>query len=541
MRYLFPIVLLGALLGPLNSVAQVVYQPTSTSVYDFVDELANLQYFEINSAVKPYSRRLIAEKLHGVNDSLRHELNKRQLAELDFFLKDFGKEKHIGKDWDRRWDLLYYSDSTFRVTLNPIGGGQLGFNEHGVAFQRTIGGEVWATFGKHLAAYVRLRDSGVNKIFSANHHLTPLEGQNYKYNQGELIDGQRSDYSEIRGGIHFSWDWGSIGLVKDRPEWGNSYRSANIFSGRAPSYVYLDLKLSPVHWFDFNYIHGWLVSEKLDSARTYLTPHGQRKVFMNKNIAANLFTVKPFKHLHFSFGNSVIYSETGFQPVYFIPFMLFRAMDHTYSGTGSNEVGQNSQIFFDLSVRSLRKVHFYATWFIDEISVANVLKPDKHTNLWSIKAGAKYSDLLPNLDVTVEYTRTNPWTYRHQIASTTFESNQYNLGHYLGENAQEIYGAVAFRPLRRLKTELFGAYAQKGPAHEYEIIAGNANVTGLDFMTTTDWSSLELGFRADYEIIHDARVHIGATYRAVSGNPEYTHPFYYGNTFTLEVGAMFGF
>src|SRR5690606_40788520 len=133
-----------------------------------------------------------------------------------------------------------------------------------------------ATFGKHVGAYVRLRDNGVNEILSANHHLTPMEGQNFKYNQGELLAGQRSDFSELRGGVHVSWKWGSIGLVKDRPQWGNTYRHANILSGRAHSFVYLDLKIHPLPWFDIDYIHSWLVSESLDSARTYLTPHVQR-------------------------------------------------------------------------------------------------------------------------------------------------------------------------------------------------------------------------------------------------------------------------
>src|SRR6056297_492440 len=171
------------LAGASSLRAQVVYQPTTTTVYDFIDELANLKLIEINSAVKPYSRELIAEKLRAVSDSLRHELNKRQTEELDFFLEAFAKEWRVGKDWDRRWDLFYHSDSTFQVTLNPLGGGEAWYNQNGLAFRRSIGGEVWATFGEHVGAYVRLRDSGVNEIFSANNHLTPMEGQNYKYNQ----------------------------------------------------------------------------------------------------------------------------------------------------------------------------------------------------------------------------------------------------------------------------------------------------------------------------------------------------------------------
>ncbi|TVR40103.1 MAG: hypothetical protein EA392_04735 [Cryomorphaceae bacterium] len=526
---------------PYISQAQLVYQPVSTTVYDFVDELANLKLIEVNSAIKPYSRERISDWLHGVQDSLAHELNRRQRQELEYYLRDFGKETHIGKDWNRRWDLFYHSDSTFKVTVNPLGGGMGWLNENGLVFQRTIGGEAWATFGKNLGAYVRLRDSGVNEILSAHHHLTVLPGHNYKYNQGEFIGGQRSDFSEIMAGIHYSWKWGSIGLVKDRPQWGNTYRHANILSGRAPSFVYLDFKLNPVHWFEFNYIHGWLVSEEIDSARTYLTPHGQRQVFMNKNIAINMFTIKPVKNLFVSVGNSMIYSETGLQPLYFIPFMFFRAVDHTYSGAGSSQVGQNAQMFADISVRSLKKIHWYATWFLDELSIRNLTDSELHTNIWSIKTGARYSNILPNLDVTAEYTRTYPWTYRHQIASTTYESNRYNLGHYLGENGQELYAEISYRPIRRFRTSVYSVWAEKGPAHVYDIVFGNANVMGLEFMEFVDWKSWEIGLRVDYEVVHDARLFLSGVYRNVSGNEHYAHPFLMRETVTIQAGAYFGF
>ncbi|MEO8762607.1 MAG: hypothetical protein ABI448_17035, partial [Bacteroidia bacterium] len=34
-----------------------------TSIYDYLDELANIHVIELNSAIKPYSRKLIGEKL----------------------------------------------------------------------------------------------------------------------------------------------------------------------------------------------------------------------------------------------------------------------------------------------------------------------------------------------------------------------------------------------------------------------------------------------------------------------------------------------
>ena len=72
---------------PSQISSQVVYHDIKkSSVYDFLDEMANLQLIDLNTAIKPYSRKLIAEKLSELKSQ---ELNKRQEEELAFFLKDF--------------------------------------------------------------------------------------------------------------------------------------------------------------------------------------------------------------------------------------------------------------------------------------------------------------------------------------------------------------------------------------------------------------------------------------------------------------------
>ena len=64
---------------------------SNTGIYDFLDELAGEQVIEHSSLVKPWSREYIAEKLFAA-DSLREELTTRQKSELDFYLRDYGKE-----------------------------------------------------------------------------------------------------------------------------------------------------------------------------------------------------------------------------------------------------------------------------------------------------------------------------------------------------------------------------------------------------------------------------------------------------------------
>jgi len=513
---------------------QVVFEAHRNVVYSFLDEMAAEGHIRINTFSKPFARNFIAAQLDSL-DGKRTALNKRQIDQLDFFLKDYGKELQSGMDWNRRRDLLYRSDSVFSVTINPILGGTVMANENGTRIHRRVGAEFFATAGK-FGFYGSLRDNNVTEVIAAPQYLTPLDGQNYKNISAE----NRSDYNETIGGISYQWNWGDISLVKDRYVWGNTNRHANIFSGKAPSYAALSYRLYPVKWLDFQYMHGWLVSEVLDSARTYLTPNGNRRVQTNKNIAANFITIKSKWNIDFTAGNSIIYSDQGIQPVYFIPFMFYKSADHTYSGTGSNELGQNAQMFFDVSVRSLRKVHFHASLFVDEVSFSNIWDSGQHTNIMSLKLGGTWYNALPNLNLSAEYTRTNPWTYRHQIPSTTFGSNQYNLGHYLGENADEVYLSATYRPWKTLMLKGSIWQARKGPEHVYEIILGNANVTGLDFMADTEWEQLGLRLDADWEILNGAAIFLAGSYQSTKGNPLYTPGFLSGDILTLEMGFRIG-
>ena len=74
---------------------EIPHPVTNTGIYEFLDELANGQIISINSAVKPYSRLFIADKLKEA-DKKREQLSNRQQKELDFYLLDFGKELQDG-------------------------------------------------------------------------------------------------------------------------------------------------------------------------------------------------------------------------------------------------------------------------------------------------------------------------------------------------------------------------------------------------------------------------------------------------------------
>ena len=413
--YFSLILALGSSLYPGISLAQEVYQHVSnTDIYDFLDELANAGVIELNTAIKPYARILIAQKLADA-EVHKDKLNARQQADLEFYLKDFGKELHSDKNFDRRRDLFYYKDTLFSFTFNPILGISYFSNDSGSFYHRWSGAEAYAYAGDHFGFYASLRDNHESKRLSDPSYLNQEDAMNYK---PDTKGG--GDYDEVRGGMTYSWDWGSLALVKDHAVWGDNYHGANIFSGHQPSFTFLKLHLHPVRWFDFNYMHGWLVSDVIDSSRTYSIGQSNRVVYEPKYVAANMFTFIPWRGLQLSLGNSIIYSDQNVHPAYLIPFLFYKSVDHSLSSSGSNFLGQNSQLFFNISSRNIRNVHLYSSMFVDEVALGRALKSSQQTNFISLKIGTRLSNfLVENLFLTAEYTRTNPIAYRHYLLSAT--------------------------------------------------------------------------------------------------------------------------
>lgn len=517
----------------------VFHHISNTSVYEFIDELANLQIItDVNTSIKPYSRKQVAGWLKQADEN-RDRLNARQQKELDFYLRDFNKELIGTKgDFKKRLDLFYYSDTLFKLTVNPVLGYQFWSNENENFFHRWNGAEFHASIGNHVGVYASLRDNLEKIQLEKPQYITQRIGAAYK----ESPTSQKGEYSEARGGITYSWKWGNVSLVKDHFVWGTNYHGANIFSGKTPSFPHLKLQMHPVKWLHFNYIHGFLVSDVVDTTRSYKAGAKDRTVFVQKYLAANMFTVEPLKNLQIGVGNSIIYSDE-FQLAYLIPVYFFKSVDHTATNTSGNFTGQNSQFYFDISSRNIKYLHLYLSVFVDEFSKAR-FNTDQASNFFSIKAGGAFSHpVLFNTTLMVEYTRTNPAVYKHFVNSTTFESNRFNLGHYLRDNSEEIYLAVRFRPFSRLNIKACYTTARKGPDYEYLGTGGSG--LGLPFINKTMWKQVSASMAARYEVFNDVFAFAGFEMSEVTGDAEYIKAYtpvvWRGKIKTLTAGLNIGF
>jgi len=538
--------------------AQLVYEHISnTNIYDYLDEMASLKVIELNSIIKPYSRKMIKEKLNIIREESEENdqlLSKRQKKELVFYLKAYNLEADPPLDFNRKTTLytknkqlalaanppgLFYKDSLFTMALQPIVGGSYSTNENGGLSQTWWGGSFWGYIGKNFGFYSSLRDNNVSQIIVTPEYFVQTKGVPFKDYGSEGID-----YSEARGGMMASWKWGSIGIIKDHIEWGTGYNGTNIQSGRAPSFAMIKLNLKPVRWFQFDYYHGWLVSEVIDSANSYWSNNTYRKVFYPKYMAANMFTFLPVKNLIFSFGNSIVYSDLGGpHAAYLIPFLFYKSVDHTLNAT-TGGTGQNSQMFFNISSRNIKYLHLYLNLFLDDFSINHFRESDEY-NLLSWKFGFRLSDFpLKNLSMIAEYTMTNPVVYQHKIETITYESNRYNMGHYLRDNSRELYVALLYKPIRGLHFKLAYTLGQHGDDYDYAECANDpdCDLHKLVPLENITWENQTIQFDARYEIVSNTYVFLSYMMGNATGNVEkYTPEYYRGKTNTFSFGANIGF
>ncbi len=500
-------------------------------IYEFLDEMASEKLISINSACKPYPKVFIAEKLNEIGQQC-DKLNKRQSKELAFYRQAYNLELNA-PDSLYKYNILkskqlhasfapfgiFYADSLFRFVLRPVWGMKYFSTIDSNIYHQWGGAEMSGYVGKHVGFYLSLTDHTQNKPLSSPGIVTQEQGATLK---GEAAN----NYSEIRGGITYSWDWGSIGLIKENPQWGEGYNGTNILSGRNQSVAMIKLNMKPSKWFEFNYIHARLASNIIDSSRSYIYDGVNTRLVMRpKYMAANLFTFTPFRSLNLSVGNSIVYSDESFQLQYLIPFMFFKSADDTYNAT-ENQAGNNSQMFATISSRNLKHLHLHATLFIDEMSLKRMFKPSQQSNFMSFKAGARCTNFpIKNLSFAAEYTRNNPLVYQHFIPSTTFASGNINMGNYLGDNAEELFLSIGYTPMARLSVSLSGTLYRLGNRYQY----GAVEPWGLPFMESTLLETRLVSGKVSYQALTNVYLVLEVTKFSNIGDDSY-NPLYLRNT-----------
>ncbi len=510
-----------SLLQNLNNVySQIVYVPVDNGIYDFLERMNLKGMIKLDDEVKPYSRNYIADKIIFVVNKLsenKFELNKLEIEELKFYSQEYKYEiefilnsspnkynqfvEDFFSDITERWFLLGYSDSIFNIKLSPIASYGLMSVGKLSGHTRSVGLSTFGSYSNWFGFSFDIRDKGeFGDVVDKTKYFSPLRGAWIKYAPNGI------EYSDVKGSINFNWNWGSVSLKKDYVQWGHGKFGQLILSDKSPSYPHIQLQLKPVEWLRFSYIHGWLSSQVYDSAYFYYSYPGSIsqtliKSYIPKYIAANIITLSPLQWLDVSAGNAVVYGGE-LRPEFFIPFMFYKFLDHN-SGRGDvNDA--NGVMYFDITAKYPTNFKWYSTLFVDVTEIRNILDNDFHNTWIGFTLGGKTINLLfDNLDLSVEYTRINPWVYEHRNEVTNYKHLKYSLGHWLGQNADQFRIQFDFQLLRGLKIKLYNEYIRKGGMEEIYYAYSGAKKIDVPFLYPPLRTENRLGFEFTYEYLHD--------------------------------------
>ena len=160
----------------------------------------------------------------------------------------------------------------------------------------------------------------------------------------------------------------------------------------------------------------------------------------------------------------------------------------------------------------------YGTLFIDELTINGLFNPEEERNQVGFTLGGSVVDLpIDNLTLTAEYSKLYPFVYDHAIQTQTYENLSYVMGHWMGNNADQIYGSIRYRFLRGLETSVWARYIRKGEAGD---ILDQSIQPQPPFLFGLRTNFTYLGAMVKYEFIHELFLKIRYQYMKTSQQQE---------------------
>ena len=313
--------------------SQVVNQPLHSDVYQYLSRISQRGIIEYHDEIRPLSRKYIASKLIEIS-SKKKKITPLEIEELEFYIKDFGREiktllksrkdakkfissysinstgnqpisqstvsdslSHVshftfaGSDPYNRIRLFSYEDSLFAVNLSPILGYSFGRNDGEKQTHLWNGFSVYGYLTDYIGFSFDFRDnSEVGSNVDRRKEFTPVTGITPSKQSSNSVE-----YSKFRAMIGTDWSWGSFSIGKDFVNWGYGGNGLLTLSSKAPSFPYFRLDLYPAKWISFNYFHAWLESDVIDSSGIYPSYREDinRIQYRNKYLASHTLNFYP--------------------------------------------------------------------------------------------------------------------------------------------------------------------------------------------------------------------------------------------------------
>lgn len=461
--------------------AQTIWENKNVEAHAYLARMAQKGFIQFNDIIQPIERNTIATKLNQLYQE-KERLTSIELKELEFYLQEYKQDmatdslikNEIGffvKDAYQRPRMFFIHTKDFSMNLDPnVSTSFIGGSGQSIT-QVSNGLNLWGKVGKKWGYQILYRDvtelGTVQKYYTVN----KLDFRRQDPKTGIILvginDAKKINHSDVRATINYSFKNGSISFGKDQIVWGYGENGRIVLSDRAPSFPLIRFDYNPIKWMRFNYFHGWLNSEIVDSTKTYPTYNGGvsgdvRIINRQKFIASHTLQFNLKKGLDIAIGESIIYSDQ-LDPGFLIPINLFKIYDNNKSNYLIN-AGSNGQYFLQVSSRNqLKNTHIYGSLFIDEIRLTSIFNKAKSRNQLGYTIGASVTDYFkPYLTLGAEYTRVNPFVYNNLIPAQTYSQFNYPLGDWMGSNFHRKMIFARYNYLAKLKFYTRFQFMNKG-------------------------------------------------------------------------------
>lgn len=553
--------------------AQVVLVPLNNDVYNFLERMQvkgmTGRYFD---GIKPIPRTDIREYLvHIFDHDDYYELTECEQEQLDDLLKEFSYEqkyspssKEVSTDFiedfinlfteedadttyfkKEKWELLkfpykFYSGDSF-ISFEPKFQAEYHYNSSDTStfaenYQRLTGGGY--IFG-YLGDNIGFSFYGVNNAVQGNiFDVKKIDCQD----QGIGVEHKRDGnyfYEEVDAAVSFSTKYADLTIGRFSNYWGCGHTGSVSLSNKAPSYPQIMVRAKFGKWLKFVYFHGWLESNILDDSTSYWINYGNdgefhRKFYKKKYVAAHRLEISPSERFSFGLSELLYYGERDAEFVYLIPIMLFWSAQR-YTNDQDNEM-----IGLDYEWIPWNGVKTYGSLLIDEIALSKVFKKNESHNYVAYQLGAYLVEpIIDGLDFRFEYTHLNPWVYTHKFPINYATSDDYWMGYWTGQNADNIYFGIDYQPNKKLKFSadysIYRKGAQDSIKYQYQIPPVEKFLYGHQYTKNT------LSLKYSYAIFPELEAELGFRYTdcnvneeniALAEQGEYVNPVYYKSDFT---------
>lgn len=286
-------------------------------------------------------------------------------------------------------------------------------------------------------------------------------------------------------------------------EWAGMDTGASlVLNASARPFLGLELTATPIKWFSFSSMFGSLEMPHSEHITEHEVPGQKDPVGAYHETGAetaklfqNLFAINMmefnFKYVHFDFGTTVI-TRKHFEIGYLFPLMSKLVFQ--------NSIGDfdNISLFADLKFRWPGIFEIWTSAYIDEIAPFNEGEGFKSGNffkrnrqMYAYQVGGKASiPLLPFANVSLRYTKIEPFCYTHQIINNTPWTSEYmsesymnngaSLGYYLPPNSDELLIRMEASPVANLIAHLQYQMVRHGAESGSRQVRGSSIYSELD-------------------------------------------------------------